>query len=35
MSKPKLTWANFKRDTWLQIQLAIVISIATMYWIML
>jgi len=35
MNKPKLTWANFKKDTWLQIQLAIIIGVTLIYWIML
>jgi len=28
MSKPKLTWANFKKDKWLHIQILVVIIVA-------
>jgi hypothetical protein len=31
MSKPKLTWANFKRDKWLLFQIAIVVTVAIVY----
>ena len=35
MTKPKLTWANIKRDKWFLFQLTLVVSVIVYYYFFL